>query len=156
MATLDLSCTAIRHVHRTCGAADPVASEAVRLVRGHWKPLLPPRVATSGCDQDVERESGARSVVAPVDAACESSDVPEANLLAEADRPELARSGRTSHLTDAGDLKVDEHARPSGFGHAWGSAARCGGQHDGERISGLESARGHLPVVRLTRSSVQL
>ena len=28
--TLDMSCTAIRHVHRMCGAEDPVASEAVR------------------------------------------------------------------------------------------------------------------------------
>jgi len=33
MATLDLSCTAIRHVHRTCGAEDPVAAETVRQVR---------------------------------------------------------------------------------------------------------------------------
>ena len=33
MATLDLSCTAIRYMHRTCGAADPVAAESVRLVR---------------------------------------------------------------------------------------------------------------------------
>jgi integrase len=31
--TLDMSCTAIRHVHRMCGAEDPVASEAVRQVR---------------------------------------------------------------------------------------------------------------------------
>ena len=31
--TLDMSCTAIRHVHRMCGVADPVASEAVRQVR---------------------------------------------------------------------------------------------------------------------------
>ena len=30
VATLDLSCTAIRYVHRTCGAADPVAAEPVR------------------------------------------------------------------------------------------------------------------------------
>ncbi len=33
MGTLDLACTAIRHVHRTCGATDPVASETVRQVR---------------------------------------------------------------------------------------------------------------------------
>lgn len=31
--TLDMSCTAIRHVHRVCGVEDPVASEAVRQVR---------------------------------------------------------------------------------------------------------------------------
>jgi integrase len=31
--TLDMSCTAIRHVHRMSGAEDPVASEAVRQVR---------------------------------------------------------------------------------------------------------------------------
>jgi integrase len=31
--TLDMSCTAIRHVHRMIGAEDPVASEAVRQVR---------------------------------------------------------------------------------------------------------------------------
>jgi len=31
--TLDMSCTAIRHVHRMTGAEDPVASEAVRQVR---------------------------------------------------------------------------------------------------------------------------
>lgn len=33
MSTLDLTCTAIRHVHRMCGVEDPVASEAVRQVR---------------------------------------------------------------------------------------------------------------------------
>jgi integrase len=33
MGTLDMSCTAIRHVHRMCGAEDPVAAEAVRQVR---------------------------------------------------------------------------------------------------------------------------
>lgn len=33
MGTLDLSCVAIRHVHRTCGADDPVDDEAVRQVR---------------------------------------------------------------------------------------------------------------------------
>jgi integrase len=33
MGTLDLACTAIRHVHRTCGAPDPVAAETVRQVR---------------------------------------------------------------------------------------------------------------------------
>ncbi|MDQ3527981.1 MAG: tyrosine-type recombinase/integrase [Actinomycetota bacterium] len=31
--TLDMACTAIRHVHRMSGAEDPVASEAVRQVR---------------------------------------------------------------------------------------------------------------------------
>lgn len=31
--TLDMACTAIRHVHRMCDADDPVASEAVRQVR---------------------------------------------------------------------------------------------------------------------------
>jgi integrase len=31
--TLDMACTVIRHVHRTCGAADPIASEALRQVR---------------------------------------------------------------------------------------------------------------------------
>lgn len=31
--TLDMACTVIRHVHRTTGAADPIASEAVRQVR---------------------------------------------------------------------------------------------------------------------------
>ena len=31
--TLDIACTVIRHVHRTTGAADPIASEAVRQVR---------------------------------------------------------------------------------------------------------------------------
>jgi integrase len=31
--TLDMSCTAIRHVHRMAGAEDPVATEAVRQVR---------------------------------------------------------------------------------------------------------------------------
>lgn len=31
--TLDMACTAIRHVHRMCGVADPVESEAVRQVR---------------------------------------------------------------------------------------------------------------------------
>jgi site-specific recombinase XerD len=31
--TLDMACTVIRHVHRTCGITDPVASEAVRQVR---------------------------------------------------------------------------------------------------------------------------
>ncbi len=31
--TLDMSCTAIRHVHRMCAVEDPVASEAVRQVR---------------------------------------------------------------------------------------------------------------------------
>lgn len=33
MGNLDLACVAIRHVHRLCGAADPVAAEAVRQVR---------------------------------------------------------------------------------------------------------------------------
>ena len=33
MGTLDLACVAIRHVHRLCGAADPVAAGAVRQVR---------------------------------------------------------------------------------------------------------------------------
>jgi integrase len=33
MGTLDLACVAIRHVHRVCGTADPVAAEAVRQVR---------------------------------------------------------------------------------------------------------------------------
>ena len=33
MGTLDMSCTAIRHVHRMCGVEDPVASDAVRQVR---------------------------------------------------------------------------------------------------------------------------
>lgn len=33
MATLDLACVAIRHIHRMCGAADPVAAQAVRQVR---------------------------------------------------------------------------------------------------------------------------
>lgn len=31
--TLDMACTVIRHVHRTTGAVDPIASEAVRQVR---------------------------------------------------------------------------------------------------------------------------
>ncbi|QIK75710.1 site-specific integrase [Nocardioides piscis] len=31
--TLDMACTVIRHVHRTCGITDPVDSEAVRQVR---------------------------------------------------------------------------------------------------------------------------
>lgn len=31
--TLDMACTVIRHVHRTLGVADPIASEAVRQVR---------------------------------------------------------------------------------------------------------------------------
>jgi len=31
--TLDMACTVIRHVHRTCGITDPVHSEAVRQVR---------------------------------------------------------------------------------------------------------------------------
>lgn len=33
MGTLDMSCTAIRHVHRMCAVEDPVASEVVRQVR---------------------------------------------------------------------------------------------------------------------------
>jgi site-specific recombinase XerD len=33
MGTLDMSCTAIRHVQRMCGVEDPVASDAVRQVR---------------------------------------------------------------------------------------------------------------------------
>ncbi|MDP9824070.1 integrase [Nocardioides massiliensis] len=32
-ATLDMACTVIRHVHRTLGVPDPIASEAVRQVR---------------------------------------------------------------------------------------------------------------------------
>ena len=31
--TLDMACTVIRHVHRTTGAVDPIAAEAVRQVR---------------------------------------------------------------------------------------------------------------------------
>lgn len=33
ISTLNVACTAIRHVHRMCAAADPIAAEAVRQVR---------------------------------------------------------------------------------------------------------------------------
>jgi hypothetical protein len=58
MATLDLSCTAIRYVHRTCGAADPVAAESVRLVRpglGRTYGRAPRRLARPLGVDDVRR-----------------------------------------------------------------------------------------------------
>jgi hypothetical protein len=38
MGTLDMSCTAIPHVHRICGAEDPVAAEAAPGLASHLRP----------------------------------------------------------------------------------------------------------------------